>query len=171
MGRKDSRELDKHFEILNDDTCVGNVYNITDNVKNIKKLYEAANDLNCDLTDALIYWGEKGLDIGDIAIIVDIPKTKLQKIMDKGENDFELGQKSIEARYYRAYLTGMKAYEVKVAENAGKREPMKMLAVINPSKYSDKVTDKYELPSLHLHFGDREEKIVIEEERNDEEDD
>ena len=169
MGRKDSRELDKHFEILNDDTSVGNVYNITDNVKNIKKLYEAANDLNSDLTDVLIYWGEKGLDIGDIAIIAGMPKAKLQKIMDKGENDFELGQKSIEAGYYRAYLTGMKAYEVKVAENAGKREPMKMLGVINPSKYSDKVTDKYELPSLHLHFGDREDIVI--EERNDEEND
>ena len=171
MGRKNSKQYKNKDYFLNEDTDVGNVYNITENVKNIKKLYETANDLNCDLTDVLIYWGEKGLDIGDIAIIAGMPKAKLQKIMDKGENDFELGQRSIEAGYYRAYITGMKAYEVKVAENAGKREPMKMLGVINPSKYSDKVTDKYELPSLHLHFGDKEEKIVIEEERNDEEDD
>lgn len=170
MGRKNSRQYKNSNQILTEDTEVGNIYNVTENVKNIKKLYEAANDINFDLTKALMYWGEKGLDIGDIAIIVNMPKKELQRIMDKGENDFALGQHSVEAGYYRAYLTGSKSFEVRVAENASKREPMKMLAVINPSKYSDKVTDKYELPSLNFYFGDKE-KVVIEEEGNDEEDD
>lgn len=171
MGRKNSKQYRKSNKILTEDTSVGNIYNITEEVKNIRKLYEAANDINCDLTNALIFWGEKGLDIGDIAVLVNMPKKELQKIMDKGENDFELGQKSVEAGYYRAYLTGTKYFEVQVAENAGKRDPIKMLAVINPSKYSDKVTDKYEMPSIHFHFEDKDDGSVIEEERNDEEND
>ena len=170
MGRKDSKKFRKSNQILTEDTSVGNVYDITENVKNIKKLYEMANSIDCDLTDVLIYFGEKGLDIGDIATIAGMPKKKLQEIMDKGENDFELGQKSIEADYYRAYMVGTKVLEVKAVENANKKDPLKMLGVINPSKYSDKVTDKYELPSLHLHFGDRDD-VVIEEERVDEEND
>ena len=170
MGRKNSKEFRKSNKILNDDVSVGNVYNITEQVKNIKKLYEMSNALRSDLTDVLIYWGEKGLDIGDIAVIAGMPKKKLEEIIDKGENDFALGQHSVEAEYYRAYNMGLKMFEIETAKNASKKDPLKMLGVVNPSKYSDKVTDKYELPSLHLHFGDRDE-IVINEERTDEEDD
>lgn len=164
MGRKDSKFHKRDHSILNEDTSVGSVYNITESVKEIKKLYEMSNCLDKDLTDVLLYYGQSGLSIDDIAIISNIPKKTMNDIFDKGREDYELGHRSVQSDYYRAYTIGLKMFEIETSRNASKRDPMKLLAVINPTKYSDKVTDKYELPTINICFGNKSTTVEESEE-------
>ena len=163
MEKKSSRRYTKSDSVLNDTTNVGSIYNITESVKNIKKLYEMSNLINCNLTDILLYYGEKGLSVEDIGVLANLPKQKIRDIMSRGEQDYELGKNTVEADYDRAYSMGLKLFEIETSKNASKKDPMKMLAVINPTKYSDKVTDKYELPTINICFGGKNPVIDDEE--------
>ena len=166
MGRKDSKKTRTSHSILTEDTSVGSVYNITENVKNIKKLYEMSRCLDKNLTDILLYFGERGLSPKDIGEVSGISQKTINEIFEKGKHDNDLGLVSVESDYYRAYLIGYKMFEIETAKNASKKDPMKMLAVINPEKYSDKVTDKYELPTFNISFvncGEGQVEQVIEE--------
>ena len=105
----------------------------------------------------MLYCGENGLSIEDVATLAGMPNKVIREIFSKGEVDFQEGVDSIEAEYYRAFEVGRRMCEVKLTNSAVKKDPMKMLAVINPVKYSDKVTDKYELPKVIIQFGSPEE--------------
>ena len=48
MGIKDSRKSKRDHCVLTEDTEVGSIYNITERVKQIKKLYELSKCLNKD---------------------------------------------------------------------------------------------------------------------------
>lgn len=169
MGKKSSRSHRLGNTILSDNTTVASVYNITENIKNVKKLYEMSNQLNTDLTDLLLYYGEKGLSVEDIGVLANIPKQKILDLMSKGEQDYQLGNKSIYADYYRAYSMGLKMFEIETSKNASRKDPMKLLAYINPSKYSDKVTDKYDLKGISIIFGKGKDIEVIDDEESESE--
>ena len=153
METKGSKSNRKKFSVLGDDTSVGSVYDITSQIKGIKKLYELAHNVDKDLKDLLIYFGSKGMDYSDIAPLCKMSVKQMNSIMSKGEQDNELGLDSIEKEYWLAYKFGLSMKEMETVDSATRKCPDKLLAVLNPTRYSDKVTDKYELPQIVFQFG------------------
>lgn len=112
--------------------------------------------LNKDVNEVLKDLGSKNFSIKDIAIFIGMSPRRLQKLIDKGESDFNEDIVSEERMMYMNYMLGLKSLEAQtVTENLRFKNPDKLLAAINPEKYSDSMQDKYEVSKIEINFGDK----------------
>lgn len=115
-----------------------------------------------DINETLKDLGSKNLSIKDVAIIAGISPKRLQSMFDKGEKDFEDDVVSTERLMYQNYMLGLKSLEcATVVDNLRFKNPDKLLASINPEKYSDSMVEKFALPIIEINVGDRPVSIGL----------
>lgn len=135
---------------------------INPRVKSKLKLFCKEQIANMKLEDLLYDLGMVNMQIKDIASILKIKPVELEQMLKDGERDLADGIDTKERDMFVAYTTGKKTLEGNAVISMIKKSPDKLLEVINPDVYSDKVSDKYEVPAININIsGDN--KIDIEE--------
>lgn len=121
-----------------------------------------------NINELLTEFGAANFSIRDIAILANISPKRLQEQIDKGEADFNHNRFTEERIMFQSYMLGLKSLEKQVVvENLRFKNPDKLLAVINPEKYSDAMVDKFDIPVINISFGpkkdneDEEEQVDI----------
>lgn len=134
------------------DAYVANNY-----IKEKKKIISLESAVGKDICEVLQELGSLNMQIKDIAVLIGIPYKKLKEMMEKGEKDFEDNLFSEERQMYVAYRYGKKSLEATAVISMIKKSPDKLLESVNPEVYSDKVSDKYEMPTININISDKKE--------------
>ncbi len=134
------------------DTYVANNY-----IKEKKRIYSLENAVGRDICEVLKEMGSLNIQLKDIAVLIGMPTKKLKEMMDKGEKDFEEDLYSEERNMYVAYKYGVKSLEATTVLSLMKKHPDKLLETVNPEVYSDKISDRYEMPVININVSDKKE--------------
>lgn len=131
-----------------------------------KKIMILENVSGKPINELLVEYGSANMSIRDIAVLANISPIRLQKQIEQGESDFDNDIISEERMMFQSYLLGLKSLEKQVVvENLRFKNPDKLLASINPEKYSDSMQDKLYIPEIKISFGDKD---VVEDEEVEE---
>lgn len=131
------------------------VINVSKGKKDRQRITMLELAVDKDINETLRELGAVNMSIKDIAVIIGMPRKNLQDKIDKGERDFNDGVMSEERLMYINYMLGLKSLEAEtVVNNLRFKNPDKLLASINPEKYSDTMLEKYTIPVIELNFGD-----------------
>lgn len=134
------------------DTYTANNY-----IKERKKIISLEEATGKDICSVLQELGSLNIQLKDIAVLLGIPYKKMKEMMEKGEKDFEDDLYTEERQMYIAYRYGLKSLEATAVISMIKKSPDKLLETVNPEIYSDKVSDRYELPSITINVCDGKE--------------
>lgn len=104
------------------------------------------------IEDLLYDLGMVNMQIKDIATILRIKPVELEEMLKVGEQNLQDGLDTKEASMYASYIMGKKSLEGNAVVNLMRKSPDKLLEVINPDVYSDKVSDKYEVPAININI-------------------
>lgn len=134
------------------DTYVANNY-----IKEKKRIISLENATGKNVCEVLQELGSLNMQLKDIAVLIGIPQKKLKEMMEKGERDFEEDLYSEERQMYVAYKYGIKSLEATAVLSLMNKHPDKLLEAVNPEVYSDKISDKYEMPTININISDKKE--------------
>lgn len=134
------------------DTYVANNY-----IKEKKRIISLENATGKNVCEVLQELGSLNMQLKDIAVLIGIPQKKLKEMMEKGERDFEEDLYSEERQMYVAYKYGIKSLEATAVLSLMNKHPDKLLEAVNPEVYSDKISDKYEMPNITINVSDKKE--------------
>lgn len=134
---------------------------INPRIKAKLKLFCREEIQNMKIEDLLYDLGMINMQIKDIATILRIKPSELEDMLKTGEQNLQDGLETKEASMYASYIMGKKSLEGNAVVNLMRKSPDKLLEVINPDVYSDKVSDKYEVPAININISG-ENKIDIE---------
>jgi hypothetical protein len=134
------------------DTYVANNY-----IKEKKRIISLENATGKNVCEVLQELGSLNMQLKDIAVLIGIPQKKLKEMMEKGERDFEEDLYSEERQMYVAYKYGIKSLEATAVLSLMNKHPDKLLEAVNPEVYSDKIADKYEMPTININISDKKE--------------
>lgn len=171
MAKRDTKEKNtRRNKQLSGDSATIDKHNITVDKRYKRKVMLLEDATGDDIFESLKEFGSYNFTLKDIASLLDIPRTKLQLMMDKGERDFKDDIASDERRMHVAYKYGKLSLESNAVVNMMSKNPDKLLAILNPDIYSDKITDKYDMPKIVINFGaniDEEELVKVEKEEKE----
>jgi hypothetical protein len=111
------------------------------------KLERATGKEYCEVFEEL---GSLNMSPEEIAILTKIPKNRIKTWFKKGEDDLDNNIDSQERDMYVSYIYGLKSLEGSTVLSMMQKNPDKLLAKLNPDKYSDDVIDKYEIPTINI---------------------
>lgn len=134
------------------DTYVANNY-----IKEKRRILILENAVNKNICEVLQELGSLNMQLKDIAVLIGIPQKKLKEMLEKGERDFEDNLLSEERQMYVAYKYGIKSLEATAVISLLNKHPDKLLETVNPEVYSDKIGDKYEMPTININISDKKE--------------
>lgn len=140
-------------------------YTANNYIKEKKKILSLENAVGKNICEVLQELGSFNIQLRDIAVLVGVPYKKLKEMMEKGEKDFEEDLLTEERQMYVAYRYGLKSLEATAVISLIKKSPDKLLESVNPEVYSDKVSDKYEMPTININISDKKE-VDLDEIRN-----
>lgn len=126
-------------------------------IKEKKKILSLENAVGKNICNVLQELGSFNIQLRDVAVLIGIPYKKMKEMMEKGEKDFEEDLYSEERDMYVAYRYGVKSLEATAVISMIHKSPDKLLASVNPEVYSDKVSDKYEMPTININVSDKKE--------------
>lgn len=132
-------------------------YTANNYIKEKKKILSLENAVGKNICEVLQELGSFNIQLRDIAVLVGVPYKKLKEMMEKGEKDFEENLLTEERQMYVAYRYGLKSLEATAVISMIKKSPDKLLESVNPEVYSDKVSDKYEMPTININISDKKE--------------
>lgn len=133
---------------------------INPRIKSKLKLFCREQISNMKISDILYDLGMTNMQVKDIASILKMKPIELQSMLDQGKKDLEDGIDSEEKDMYVSYQTGLKSLEGHAVIQLMRKSPDKLLEVLNPDVYSDKVSDKYEVPAININISG-ENKVDI----------
>ena len=151
-SKKSTSARDNFVSEKSIDAYVANNY-----IKEKRKIISLEKAVNKDICSVLEELGSLNIQLKDIAVLIGIPTKKLKEMMEKGEKDFEDNLYSEERQMYVAYKYGLKSLEATAVISMIKKSPDKLLETVNPEVYSDKVGDKFEIPTININISDKKE--------------
>lgn len=134
-----------------------NTYVANNYIKEKRKILMLENAVNKNICEVLQEFGSLNLQLKDVAVLIGIPHKKLKEMLEKGEKDFEENLLTEERQMYVAYKYGVKSLEATAVISLLNKHPDKLLEAVNPEVYSDKISDKYEMPNITINISDKKE--------------
>lgn len=174
MAKKRVKEaVGRRNRILAGETEDEYEHNVTVDKRYKRKIMLLESATDKDIREVLMEFGSYNLSYKAIAGLLNMQTSKFTAMMDKGEKDFNEDIVSEERLMYVAYQYGLKSLESNTVVNMSAKTPDKLLAILNPDVYSDKITDKYDMPKIVINFGKKDKvedvEVTIEEDDDIEE--